>query len=201
MSRKMQTVLNYTQIHPSWESIMRSGKPTYSEILQGCNKTALFLSDVDAHLTFFELRRNLSIKPNVFLSTESMFQMQFKYSFGKWVPPTILLKMGGLEIGGFFDWWTNLIVNYMTKIRGGETADKPRQRTDLSGNISVIFIVLAVGLAFSVLGFVFELRFHVFELLGNLLGLMKRLGLCCVLKLTGFDCRKHTPTECYEDVF
>jgi len=144
-------------------------------VLQECNNTALFLSDVDAQLTFFELRRNLSIKQNVFLSKESMFEFQYKYSIGRWTAPTILHRLGSLEVGGFFNWWTNLIVNYMTKIRGGETAERQKQRTDLGGNISVIFIVLASGLGFCLIVFAVELRAYFMRVQVKSFGALKKL--------------------------
>jgi len=175
LSSQIEAVLNYTQIHPLWDSMLKFGKPSYSEVLKGCNNTALFLSDVDAQLTFFELRRNLSIKQNVFLSKESMFQVQYKYSIGRWTTPTIMYRLGSLDVGGFFNWWTHLIVEYMTKMRGGETADKPKQRTDLSGNISVIFIVLASGLCYCLVVFAFEIRRFLMRVLLEYSGALKKL--------------------------
>jgi len=155
--------------------MLKFGKPTYSQVLKECNNTALFLSDVDAQLTFFELRRSLSIKQNVFLSKKSMFQLQYKYFVGRWTTPTTMYRLGSLERGGFFNWWTNLIVDYMTKIRGGETADEVKQRTDLGGNISVIFIVLVSGLCFCLLVFAIEIRGFLLKVLIKSFGGLKKL--------------------------
>jgi len=139
--------------------MLKSGKPTYSylfEVLRDCNNIALFLPDVDAHLTFFEFRRNISIKHNVFLSKETMFQLQHMYSFGGWITSTTLNRMKALEVGGFFNRWTDFIGNYMTKIRGGETAGGMKLKTHLSGNISVIFVVLVTGWCFCLIVFALE---------------------------------------------
>jgi len=98
-SQLIKDMLNKTQIHPKWVFVMTKGEPTYNEIWQGCKNTALFLPDVDAHQVYYSLRRDLTIKKNVYLGKESLFRPSYKYLVGRWVHPKVLRRVKGMERG------------------------------------------------------------------------------------------------------
>jgi len=158
LSTTAKEMLNYTKIHPQWATIMQSGTPTYVEILEKCNQTALFLPDVDAHQTYYKLRRNGTIRRKVYISENEMFRLTYKFSFGRWLNQKILSKIMGLESSGILDWWSNLIVNYMSRLRATGSGESEEVSSNLDGNISVIFVVLAVGLAGCIAIFAIEVR-------------------------------------------
>ncbi|CAL8141107.1 unnamed protein product [Orchesella dallaii] len=162
LSNRTRHVLNHTKLHPDYISMAFNGTPTSLDVLRNCNQTALFLPDVEAHEAYYDLRNLPESRGKTYLSKESMFEVDSVIAFGRAVSPKVIDRMKGLEISGIYGWWTDFIVHYMTQVRGGRdqlTSNKQGQsvKSNLNGNISVVFVVLVVGLVASSFVFMGEI--------------------------------------------
>ncbi|CAL8127607.1 unnamed protein product [Orchesella dallaii] len=162
LPKTLDSIVNRTTLHPMWGQIFKSGKPTNVEILKDCNKTALFLPELEAIQTYYKLRQNKTIKNNVYLSRKDLFRLNHRILFMRWMNPKILMRMKGLGTAGIWRWWSDMVVNFLTKVRGrGSTLNDGQVggrvgESNLSGNISIVFVLLAVGIVSSITVFLHE---------------------------------------------
>ncbi|CAL8136830.1 unnamed protein product [Orchesella dallaii] len=161
LPNRTKNVLNNTQLHPDYLSILYNGTPTSVDILRSCNQTALFLPDVEAHEAYYDLLNLKESRDKTYLSKESMFEIDSIIGFGRAVSPKVIDRLQSLEISGIYGWWTDFVVNYMTRVRGGRVQSNSNGegadvKSNLKGNISVVFVVLAIGWGVSKLVFLGE---------------------------------------------
>ncbi|CAL8136688.1 unnamed protein product [Orchesella dallaii] len=158
-NEKIREMMNHTGLIPDWLNlIMDNNLTTYYNILKECNKTALFLPDMEAHELYYEMRRRKH--KHAFLSHKEDQLLDYKYGIGlgRWVNRKILARFYGMHISGIWEWWNDLIVNFMTRVKSGDRSDNEFRASNLEGNISIVFVILLVGLVVSILGFVGECK-------------------------------------------
>ncbi|CAL8127483.1 unnamed protein product [Orchesella dallaii] len=162
MSTEAEKMLNYTNIHPQWKSILFKGYPKTVNLLGDyCNGTALFLPDIEAIEAFYELSNIHKNHGKVFISKETLFNVDYGIQFFRWVSPNVLRRMSGLIEAGLWEWWSKFFVVFLARIKG-EQADNINLEEDMSktitlrGHISVVFVVYLFGLVVSLATFAFE---------------------------------------------
>ncbi|CAL8127613.1 unnamed protein product [Orchesella dallaii] len=168
----LDRIVNRSVLHPLWVTIFTNRTPTNIEILVECNKTSLFLPELEAIETYYKLRQNKTIRNNVYLSTNDLFSLNHRIQFVRWVNPKIIRRMNGLDASGIWRWWSNIVMNYLTKVRGRESGLNDGQvrgtgESNLGGNISIVFALLAAGIASCLAFFVYEIRRLIKKTLGR----------------------------------
>ncbi|CAL8133317.1 unnamed protein product [Orchesella dallaii] len=156
-SDRAQHIMNYTDLLPNWYEVLRGSKSTSTygiEVLEPCNRTALFLPDIEAHIVYTNL---LVKKKNVYLGKEEDLQSQFYIFFGRWVHPTVLWRIEGLLMSGILDWWTKVFVNFMTGIQSKSEVEFEWKPSDIFGNIFVVFVVYIVSITVVIMIFLLEI--------------------------------------------
>ncbi|CAL8127477.1 unnamed protein product [Orchesella dallaii] len=126
-----------------------------------CNGTALFLPDIEAIETFYELSNIRRNHGKVFISEETLFNVDYGIQFFRWVNPNVLRRMTGLTEAGFWEWWSKFFVEFMARLRGERAnninLEEGLSKTiALSGHISVVFVLHVCGLLVSSVTFGFE---------------------------------------------
>ncbi|CAL8131263.1 unnamed protein product [Orchesella dallaii] len=168
LSNYTRFIMNNTKLHPDFVSMFMHGTPTSAYAINRCNQTALFLPDIEAHESFIKLQEISELKDHLYLGKASMFDVDYAIAFGTYMSPKIYDRMRGLEASAIFVWWTDFTVNYMTKIinrqeyflNNTNLIETSSGKSGMSGNISVVFVLLAVGLAVCICTFALEA--HVF---------------------------------------
>lgn len=174
LSNRIVRVTNFT--NPNLVESAQVG--TEYDVMKECNYTALFLPDVEANAMYYRLKRE---GKSAFLGEHLGLNKDHGLMFFRWVNPAVLERLKGLYAGGLYGWWTDLLVNVVIRIRGGfmlETeiiGGDPRNgiASDMEGNISVVFMILAIGIFIAFVVFCGELRKKVGMCL---LGLLKKLN-------------------------
>lgn len=153
---RIQKVMKHTRLHSRWMEMLIYGM-IEKDILEECNKTALLLPDLEANSVYYELKKE---GKSAFLGEDLDIRKQFGILFERRVNPFILIRVKGLFMAGLFDWWTNMIVNEMTKIKSGflGAGIVPRTSSDMNGNIAVVFVLFLVGVSVAIFRFLFEVR-------------------------------------------
>lgn len=82
------------------------------------------------------------------------------HTFLRWVNPILLKRMGGLYTADLVDWWDNILVNVMTRIKGGFIGAKWNKwkAPSVRGNIYVIFVLYSFGITLAILIYGVEAR-------------------------------------------
>jgi len=165
LSEQAEKILNYTRLHPEWVGIIGKGYPSNEQIFNDCNETAMFLTDVEAHETYFRLRKNPSYASKVFLSQDTLFHLDYALFFARWVNPRLIRRAVGLKEGGVLEWWTKFFVDFMARLKGERAQvgimteeELSSQMISLKGNILVIFVVFCIGSLVSSVVFFIEVR-------------------------------------------
>lgn len=143
-----QRLLNSTQTLPFGYRLMEgfdkqctlSGKNSSCNILQKCNKTALFLPDVDAHVTYLDAVSENDDK--VFLSKNTMVKVRHGFLFMRMVHPRVLKRLRGLQESYIMEWWSNFMVDFVPKIKANHLKTEPNYyATSIHGKILTIFVL------------------------------------------------------------
>lgn len=151
---------NFTKLHPDWIEMLFYGTVSEYDVLKECNYTALFLPDVEANALYYRLKRE---GKSAFLGDHLGLSKDYGLMFARWVNPAVLKRIKSLYASGFYDWWTNFLVNVLIRIRGGSLHDNligetgRNKASDMQGNITVVFVILAMGLVCAVLVFCGEM--------------------------------------------
>lgn len=173
ISERATYLLGNTTLHPQWFEMLvdRSVSEIGESILKSCNKTALFLPDIDAQLVYYKMggddpKYGYYSGQSVFLGQENDLKNIYGIQFMRWVPPKIISRVKGLYSGGFWDWWHKMLVDVMTGLHSSSLR-KARMQTwkggkvqasDLQGNITVVFFVWLGCILISSMMFIIEAR-------------------------------------------
>ncbi len=126
-------------------------------LLSKCNKTAILASETriwkyETHLKLLGISK-LSIGREALLAERIGFQ-----PFG-WLPDFIRKRIRGMENSGILDWWNHFVSVHLVRIRAVSRKYKDvyetqtqvskrenfRGKTEMTGNIRVIFFALMIG--------------------------------------------------------
>lgn len=164
-SRSDQELLNATQMLPFGfrlfqgkdETCTLYGKNSTCDIfkINKCNKTALFLPDVDANIKFLETVEGN--EDRVFLSKNSSVSIRFGFQFFGWVHPRILKRLAGLQESFIMEWWTKFMVDFVPKIKAKHLKGKEEfKSTSIYGKILTVFVLWFGGFLICCLVFFLE---------------------------------------------
>ncbi|CAL8076308.1 unnamed protein product [Orchesella dallaii] len=163
---RLREMMNHTQLLPNWlNHMMDNNLTSYYNILERCNKTAIFLPDMEAHELYYEMRRQKH--KYAYLSHKDDQLLDFKYGIGigRWVNKKVLQRFYGMHTSGIWEWWNSFIVNFMTRVKSGDRTENEFTASNLKGNISIVFVTLVAGLVASVLGFLVEFKGGIWRLI------------------------------------
>lgn len=165
-SSYLRRVMNLTILFPDWFERLITNNVITAETLGSCNKTAVLLPDFEANELYYDLKRN---KFSAFLGNDLKISTSYGISFIRRVNLNALRRMNGLYAAGLWDWWTKMLVDVMTRIKGGFLGDgtNPTKASDMNGNIVVVFFIYGVGVAVGVAVFTVETHKRIF-LIANL---------------------------------
>ncbi|CAL8133321.1 unnamed protein product [Orchesella dallaii] len=155
-SDRARYIMDNTELLPNWYEVLRGSEATSAygmDVLEPCNRTALFLPDIEAHIAYTNL---LAKKKNVYLGKEEDLHSQFYIFFGRWVHPAVLWRIEGLLMSGILDWWTKVFVNFMTGIQSKSEVEFEWKPSDIFGNIFVVFVVYIVSITVAIMIFLLE---------------------------------------------
>ncbi|CAL8147171.1 unnamed protein product [Orchesella dallaii] len=163
-SVQAQFMMNHTLLLSNWFEILQASDnstPYGMEVLTSCNKTALLLPDLQAHIVYSDLHRK---KKSVFLSIENYFERRFALMFLRWVNPRVLKRTSGLFQSGIMNWWSKIFVDFMTGVQSKFDREFNWKPSTMHGNIFVVFAVFLVLVCASWVTFLAEvvLRFQSF---------------------------------------
>lgn len=154
------------------ELLMRQNKAIENKLLT-CKKQAAIVPEIVAAEMETILKQKYP-KDQVYVGKDILFQSGLYFGFDNLysdnspVPSKIIVnRYAGYKEAGFLTNWKNGM-DFLARIRGQRgnyTKTLETTRASLSGNISVIFVVLAVGILFSIAGFIFER--YLFHLVSN----------------------------------
>ena len=144
-SEHVQKLMNVTKLYPLWIELFEGSHLSEVDILKDCNKSAILLPDIEAHDLYYELKgRGL----NAFLGEDVNLNFTHGMLFVRWVNPFILQRMKGLDNSGVLKWWTNMLENFMMKVKGGRFLDvrQPFKPSNMKGNICIVFGIFGFGI-------------------------------------------------------
>lgn len=131
------------------------GRNSTCNILQNCNKTALLLPDVDAHLKYLETVKGNENK--VFLSKNGSVTIRFGFQFFDWVHPRVLKRLAGLQESYIMEWWTKFVVDFVPKIKTVNLeTELAFKSTSIHGKIFTIFVLWTGGFTICILTYLAE---------------------------------------------
>ncbi|CAL8136177.1 unnamed protein product [Orchesella dallaii] len=173
-------IMNHTKLIPDWLILMADNNMTnFYNIMKGCNKTALFLPDMEAHELYYEMRRQKHKYAYLSDKEDKLLDFKFGIWLGKWVNRKILARFYGMQMSGIWEWWNGLIVNFMTRVKSGDRTSNEFTASNLEGNISIVFVTLVAGLGASILGFVIECNKYMREGLSGICRFSLRVVNAC----------------------
>ncbi len=120
--------------------------------LKKCNKTAWLLPDYKAQQmsrTLIRLEKHSDVGIN------SYFKLKLNIYLKGAVSGHLILKDSSIHASGLLDWWSNLI-NRTDLVRNKE--NRPPPKPTMSGNIQIIFLLLAIGLSIAQILMIVELH-------------------------------------------
>lgn len=176
-----KTYLNRTKVVDNWANlVISSNNNTNFDIVNACNKTAVWLPDNEALQLYFRMKKGPTNR-KVFLSNTPFFPFTHGIRFHHWIPQKIIDKGKFVSENGVNIWLERLYL-FAIRLRSGYRGEEAG-KTTLAGNIVVVLLIIPVGLSISSVSFAWEMRHigktKVIILWGSLLNAFKRMITCC----------------------
>lgn len=190
ISQIAKKYINRTKIVSNWANLVIStDNKTNLDILNVCNKTALWLPENEALQLYLRMKRG-DKKRKVFLSSAPFFTFKHGLRVLHWIPEQLVTK-GKLFSENGADIWLERLYSFAILLSSGYRGEEAG-KTTLGGNIVVVLLIVPTGLLVSCVCFIWEVRHKVSAALFKLLHVMLRAYRHFKRWCATFNWKKHT---------
>ncbi|CAL8141037.1 unnamed protein product [Orchesella dallaii] len=160
---------NYYQIFQS--SLLKLQERHSFEVLKECNKVAIILPALTCNQIANNLSRNENLA-DVFVGKEVLYDRAFRFTITGSLSVNQMMRAKGVFGSGIWDFWSQ-IFQYQELFSDDKSTESELKAPSMSGNISVVFTIIFLGILCSIVVFVIEVRKSIYSLVMISIGFIK----------------------------
>ncbi|CAL8130014.1 unnamed protein product [Orchesella dallaii] len=173
---KKQRISFFTDYEARTEAVIKSFSKFQNsetlEIMKPCNRTAVLVEDDWAQQLAFALSKFLSKTKDIYVGKEVLYEHLFMFKLHDYVRLSDMKRAKSVIASGIWEFWMKFF-RQKVLFRGDEDAYELK-RPKMSGNISVVFLLILVGWSLSSFVFILEVIECIAKLVLSCINVLKR---------------------------